>query len=235
MSVQRETIRFISDGTECAAWHCPGTNGACVIMAGGTAIARGPATHAFAERFHDAGFSVLAFDYRRIGESGGLPRQVVRTGDEVADWQAAIACARGLPEVDPTRVALWSFSLGGGHVIRAAARTPGLAAVIAQTPLADGPAAGRNAMRHQTPWAMLRLTLRGVADAVGGLLGRPPLLVPLVGPPGTVAALCSPDVLITPHPLDPAGSYPEWQQEVAARSALGVIGYRPGRDASRVR
>ncbi|WP_377268018.1 alpha/beta hydrolase [Peterkaempfera sp. SMS 1(5)a] len=235
MSVQREKIRFISGGAECAAWHYPGTNGACVVMAGGTAVTKEPGTDVFARRFHDDGFSVLAFEHRRLGESGGMPRQVVRVKDELADWQAAIACARGLPGVDPARLALWGFSLGGGHVIRTAARTPGLAAAIAQTPLADGPAAVRNATRHQTPSAMLRLTLRGVLDAVGGILGRRPLLVPLVGPPGTVATLSSPDVLISPHPLDPGGSHPDWQQEVAARSTFGISGYRPGRDAPRVR
>jgi hypothetical protein len=37
-SVEREKVRFVSGGTECAAWHYQGTNGACVIMAGGFAV-----------------------------------------------------------------------------------------------------------------------------------------------------------------------------------------------------
>ena len=32
---EREKVRFVSTDTECAAWHYPGSNGACVIMAGG--------------------------------------------------------------------------------------------------------------------------------------------------------------------------------------------------------
>ena len=37
-----------------------------------------------------AGFAVLAFDYRRLGESGGHPRQVVRIGEQLADLEAAL-------------------------------------------------------------------------------------------------------------------------------------------------
>jgi alpha-beta hydrolase superfamily lysophospholipase len=73
MSAAREKARFASEGTECAAWHYPGTNGACVVMAGGGAVTKEPGTDPFAKRFHEAGFSVLAFDYRRLGESGGRP------------------------------------------------------------------------------------------------------------------------------------------------------------------
>ena len=40
--------RFISGDTECAAWHYPGTNGACVIMAGGGAVTKEPGTDLFA-------------------------------------------------------------------------------------------------------------------------------------------------------------------------------------------
>src|SRR6266571_3489021 len=215
VSVEREKVRFASGGTECAAWHYPGTNGACVIMAGGGAVTKEPATDLFAKRFNDAGFAVLAFDYRRIGESGGQPRQVQRIRDQLADWQAAIAYAATLPGVDPARLAIWSFSASGGHVFRVAARNPGLAAAIAQTPNADGLAAARNAARYQRPLALLRLTGRGVADALGGLAGRGPLLVPLAGEPGTVAMLTTPDSLDGDRALNPANSYPGWQQAIA--------------------
>jgi hypothetical protein len=33
----RDKVHFVSDGTTCAAWHYPGSNGACVVMAGGLA------------------------------------------------------------------------------------------------------------------------------------------------------------------------------------------------------
>jgi pimeloyl-ACP methyl ester carboxylesterase len=231
----RQKVHFRSGDTTCAAWHYPGTNGGCVIMAGGTAVTKEPGTDRFAERFHDAGFTVLAFDFRHFGESGGEPRQVVRIGEQLDDWDAAIAFARTLPEVDPARVALWGFSLAGGHVFRVASRDPRLAAVIAQTPLADARAAAPNAIRHATVRTFLRLTGRGVLDALGGLLGREPRLVPLAGPPGTVASLSTPDALDGDRALNPGNRYPQWWQQVAARSVLAIGFYRPGRAAARVR
>ena len=91
-------------------------------MAAGLGVTKEPGTDMFARRFHDAGFAVLAFDYRHLGESGGQPRQVVRISEELADWQAAIAYAAKLAEVDPGRLAIWGFSTSGGHVFRVAAR-----------------------------------------------------------------------------------------------------------------
>ena len=86
----REKVRFAVGGTQCAAWHYPGTNGACIIMAGGFAVTREPGTDQFAARFHEAGYSVLAFDYRHLGESGGQPRQVVRVREQTEDWSLSL-------------------------------------------------------------------------------------------------------------------------------------------------
>jgi pimeloyl-ACP methyl ester carboxylesterase len=235
-SIKREKVSFTSGGTDCAAWHYPGTNGGCVIMAGGFGVTKEPGTDLFAKRFNEAGFAVLAFDYRHLGESGGQPRQVGRVREQLADWDAAIGFAAALPGTDAARIAIWSFSSSGGYVFRLAGRHPELAAAIAQTPNADGLAAARNAARYQKPLAMLRLTGRGILDAIGSLASRPPRLVPLSGEPGTVALLTTPDsVADGSRALNPDNRYPEWQQAIAARSALRIGWYRPGRYASRVR
>jgi uncharacterized protein len=232
---ERRTVRFESGGTTCAAWHYAGTNGGCVIMGAGAAVTKEPGTDPFARRFCEAGYSVLAFDPRHFGESGGEPRQVVRVREQIADWRAAIGFARTLPGVDPGRLALWGFSLSGGLVLPVAARTPGLAAVIAVAPLADGRAAAPNALRHMTPGALLRVTGRGLTDALAALLGREPVLVPLAGPRGSVATVTTPDATDAGEALNPGNRYPEWRQEVAARWALRAGLSRPGRFAARVR
>ena len=46
--LQREKVRFSSGRTDCAAWHYPGTNGACVVMAGGMGVNKEPGTDRFA-------------------------------------------------------------------------------------------------------------------------------------------------------------------------------------------
>ncbi|NYH93233.1 alpha/beta fold hydrolase [Actinopolymorpha rutila] len=232
---QREAVRFASGDADCAAWFYPGRNGACVIMTGGFGVTKEPGTDLFAGRFHDAGFGVLAFDYRNFGESGGGPRQVARISEQLADWSAAIEFAGTLPGVDRDRIALWAFSISSGHVLRAAARHPEVAGAIAQMPYVDGPAGFRVARRHQTASAMARLFGRALLDAAGGLFGRPPRLVPLSGPPGTVALLTTPDTQDGDRALNPGNRYPEWQQAAAARSVLGAGSYRPGRDAPKVR
>ena len=231
----RRKVSFRSGNERCVAWHYPGTNGACIVMAGGMAVTKEPATDLFAARFHDAGYSIVAFDYRGIGESDGTPRQVVRVKDHVADWHAAVAFAATLPEVDSRSIAIWGFSFTGGVVLQVAAGSPVVAAAIAQAPVADGQAATRNASRHQKPRALLRFMDLAVADAIGSRVRRPPILIPLAGTPGEVAMLTTPDAMDGERAFDASVRYPEWRQQVAARSALRVGFYRPGRYAKRIR
>jgi pimeloyl-ACP methyl ester carboxylesterase len=232
---ERTPVRFTSGDFECAAWHYPGTNGACVVMAGGMAVPKEPGTDRFARKFHQAGFSVLAFDYRRFGESGGQPRQVMRIREQLEDWDAAIACACGLPEVAEDLVSVWGFSFSGGHVLAVASRNPRVAAAIAQTPTADGQAATRNALRYQNPTAALRLTGLGLLDTIKSWFSASPILVPLAGDRGTVAMLTTPDSGQGDEALDPAGEYVDWQRTVAARSAVRAGFYRPGQRASKIK
>ena len=235
MTAQRERVDFDSGRTRCTAWHYPGENGTCVVMAAGLGVIKEAGTDRFAKRLHDAGYTVLAFDYRRFGESGGTPRQLVRIGDQLNDWQAAIGFASTLPGVEADKIAIWGFSVSGGHVLTVASRNPGLAAAIAHSPLVDGLDAMRNALRHTTPLALARLSGRAAADTVGGFFGRDALLVPLAGERGTVASLTTPDSRNGAVALNPGNRYPHWEQTVAARSAMRVGFYRPGRLASRIR
>ncbi|MBS1677609.1 MAG: alpha/beta hydrolase [Actinobacteria bacterium] len=232
-TVQRSKLWFESAGERCAAWHYPGAGGACVVMASGGGVPKEPGTDRFAARFQAAGFSVFAFDYRRLGESEGRPRQVIRIRDQLADLAAAITRARALPEVDPERVALWGFSLSGGHVLKLAADGE-VAVAIAQTPTADGRAAAPNALRHETLGVILRFPFLAALDLARGALGKPPLVVPLTGPRGSVAMLTTPDSQDANRALNPEDRYPDWEQTIAARSVLPIGFYRPCRAARRI-
>jgi uncharacterized protein len=203
-------------------------------MATGAAITKEPGADRFAEQFQAAGFTVLSFDYRRFGASEGAPRQVLRRREQVEDLKAAIAFAGRLPDVDPDRIAAWGFSLGGGYVLEVA-RELKLAAAIAQTPLVDGLAAAPNALKHETARVMLTFPFIALGDVLGGVIGRPPRLIPLTGPRGSVAMLTTPDAQDGPRALDPDGRYSDWVQAIAARSVMQMGIYRPGRKASRIR
>lgn len=231
----RQKVRFISAGEECVGWHYAGTNGGCVVMAGGGGVTKEPGTDLFAARFHAAGFSVLAFDFRHLGESAGSPRQVIKVSEQIADWHAAISYAAELPEVDPQRVAAWAFSMTAGHLFRVAARSTTLAAVIAQSPATDSLVTAPKVLSYEAPGDVLSFPLLALRDAIGGLLGRPPLLIPLAGPRGTVAMLNTPDAQQGDRALNPDNRYADWEQTVAARSVLPLMMYRPARTAAQVR
>jgi alpha-beta hydrolase superfamily lysophospholipase len=237
-AAERERIAFRSGTDDCTAWHYRGSNGACVVMAGGAGVTKEPGTDRFAARFHAAGYSVLAFDHRHIGESGGAPRHVVRIAEQLADWEAGLDCAASLPEVQPGKIAGWGFSLAAGHLLRLAARPAGqhrLAAVIAQAPLADGAVSSPRALGHETLGVLARFPLIALRDAARGLAGREPLVVPLAGPRGAMAMLTTPDAADGDRALNPGNRYPGWQQTIAARSVLPIALYRPGRTASRIK
>jgi hypothetical protein len=55
----------------------------------------------------------VTFDYRHWGDSDGHPRGWFSLGRQQSDWRAAVAFARQLDGIDPDRVALWGFSMGG--------------------------------------------------------------------------------------------------------------------------
>jgi uncharacterized protein len=228
----RTDITFAVDGSQCAAWlYQPDTAGPhpCVVMAHGFSLVREQRLDAYAERFAAAGLAVLLFDYRHFGASQGEPRQLLSIRRQLQDWAAAIAAARGLAGIDPTRIALVGGSFSGGHVQALAARDQTIAAVVAQVPWCDGlrnlPALGLG--------PILRLSLAGLRDLSGALLGRAPYYIPAAGPPGAVAAMTTPDAVAGLAQMTPPGS--SWRNEVAARIALTVGLYRPGAGAHRIR
>jgi dienelactone hydrolase len=91
----------------------------------------------YAERFCEAGYACLVFDYRNFGDSEGAPRQLLDIRMQLQDWTVAVAYARTLPGIDPNRIGLWGTSFSGGHVIATTARLPGIAAVVSQCPFTD--------------------------------------------------------------------------------------------------
>ena len=233
---EREDAWFDSHGDRCAAWvyrPAPDTGPAPVIvMAHGFGSVRDLRLPAYAERFRDAGFAVVVFDYRHFGASDGQPRQLLDIGRQLEDWRAALAFARTLDGIDPDRVIAWGTSFAGGHVITLAGTGERLLGIVAQVPHVSGPAA----LRATGLAACLRLTPAIVTDLWRAARGREPRYVASVGRPGAVAAMTSPDA-------DPAVARLVWasgfrrgevDETVAARVLLRLGAYTPGRRAARV-
>ena len=113
-----------------------------IVMGHGFGGVRALRLYAYAERFAEAGYVVVAFDYRGFGDSEGSPRQVLDVAMQLQDWRAALQFARtaGRRPIASHRV---GTSFGGGHVITLAGQGEPLAAIIAQVPHVSGPAAVR--------------------------------------------------------------------------------------------
>lgn len=229
---QREDVRFTSGDDRVSAWLYRPADGAAaplLVMAHGLGAVRTMRLDAYAERFSAAGYACLVFDYRNFGDSDGEPRQVLDIDMQLADWAAAVAYARTLDGIDHGRIALWGTSFAGGHVIATAARVPGIAAVVAQCPFTDGIASARTI---SNPLATARITARAIRDAVASRLGRPPVLVATAGKSGEVALMNTPDAYAGYLRLVPDGI--AFRNEVAARIALQVFSYRPGRSTPKI-
>ncbi len=199
-----------------------------IVMAHGLGGTRNMRLPAFAERFAAAGYACLVFDYRHFGGSEGQPRQLLDISKQLQDWKAAIAYARSLNEVDPQRVVIWGTSFGGGHVLATAADDLQLAAVISQCPFTDG----FSSSMVMDPLTSLKITVLALRDKIGSLFGAQPVMVPLAALPGQTALMNAPDAYPGYLAILPSDSnIPNY---VAARFALDIIRYYPGRKAARI-
>jgi pimeloyl-ACP methyl ester carboxylesterase len=231
MTSQRAEVRIPSHGEQLAAYlYRPAAAGPvpCVVMAHGFSGTRDDALPGYAEAFSDAGFAVVLFDYRHFGASTGRPRQLLDIAGQQDDYRAVVGWARRAEGIDPERIVLWGSSFSGGHVIDVAATDPRIAAVISQAPYTDS----LPVIRRMPPGNLVRAVGAALRDQSGALLGRAPVLIPAVGPPGTFAAMTESDALPGFTAMVPPESL--WRNEIAARVMLALPLFRPVRSAERL-
>jgi fermentation-respiration switch protein FrsA (DUF1100 family) len=227
-------VEFPSQGTVLRAGHfLPAAAAAaslrsvaglpCIVMAHGLGGTRSAGLEPFARRFAAAGLQVLCFDYRGFGKSDGEPRQWVSVKRQLQDWAAAITYARALPGVDPARIATWGSSFSGAHSVAAAVADGKVAAVSSQGAMMDGVAALFNLLRQCGIASTLRLSAYGIADGLRSTLGLGRVTMPVVGVPGSTAALTTPDS--EPGYLRIAPK--DWRNEISCSWAVGLAMYRP--------
>lgn len=228
-----------SHGTRLSAWHFVAENDAlttssgrpCVVMGHGFGATKDAGLEPFAERFQAAGADVLVFDYRGFGMSGGDLRQNVDHRRHREDYASVVAHARRMDGVDPSRIVLWGSSYSGGHVIAVAAKDPRIAGVISQGAAMDGFAAVFQMREYAGTGQPVRLTAHALRDAVGTLLRRKPHLIPIVGPPGTLATITSDDGESGYKTI----MGPTFRNEMCARGILPILINRPVTRAKNLR
>ncbi len=231
MTILSEAHHFTSQGLRCAGTLMRPAKRSkktpLILMAHGFAAERGFRLPAFAERFVAAGYAAFLFDYRNFGDSEGQPRHWVDPWRHHQDWRAALAYVQTLPGIDLDRIVLWGSSFSGGHVLQIASERPRIAAVISQVPHVDGLAT----LRQMPLGQVIKGTVAGLRDTVGRLFGRPHY-VPVVGRPGSFAAMTTPETYDGWYAIVPEDS--AWENRVLGRAFLGVPLFSPIRRAPRI-
>ena len=234
---ERFDVSFASGAEECGAWlYLPDGASAerpvpVIVMAHGLGAVKALGLDAFAERFRNAGYACLVFDYRHFGGSSGEPRELLAIDRQLEDWRAAVAFARCLPECDADRVILWGTSFAGGHVTITAADDPRIAAAIAQNPFTDGRA---SAMTLNVK-SLARVTALALRDLAARWLGAAPVRVACVAQPGEAGLMTAADAMRGYEAVAEASDLDPSATMVPARIALQIIRHVPGRRAKDVR
>jgi fermentation-respiration switch protein FrsA (DUF1100 family) len=226
----RTDVTFNSeDGTTLAAWlylpeavrtgevgeaSAPAQDGRvpCVVMSHGFTALKVMGLEPYAQVFVDAGLACLVYDHRNWGDSGGEPRCETDPWRQLSDMRDAVTFVRTLPQVDPSRVAVWGTSYSGGHALMMGALDRRLRAVVSQVPLVDGLGFFRNAVQGGGEKILARLN----EDRDARFRGEAPQTV-RSAPAGSTTAEWAALV-------DPQGT---WPNRMTLRSLELVASYMP--------
>lgn len=129
------TLRGVLITPDDNSMQCP-----VVVMAHGTSATIQMVAIEYARAFARAGLAVLIYDHRNFGRSGGEPRCEINPWVQCRGYLSAIDFALGLPQVNPSKLALWGDSYTGGQVVVVSACDARAKVIVAQCPV-FGPSA----------------------------------------------------------------------------------------------
>lgn len=161
-----------------ADFYIPKTNNksAVIIMAHGFAGLRQFKLIQYAQRFAQAGYAVILFDYRYWGGSTGKPREMISINSQLEDWKTMIQYASTYKFIDNRRIVLWGTSLSGGYALSLASELKNIQAIMVQIPYVDGAETAKLYPLQRYPQA-LKLSSQ---DYMGSKMGLNPKRLPVV-------------------------------------------------------
>jgi hypothetical protein len=184
-----QKVVFKSKGLNCSGlFYLPDNYSAtddvklpAIAMAHGMGTTKEMGLPQYAERFAAAGFAVLLFDFRNLGESEGTPRGQIFAEDQQEDYRNVITWLQLQPQIDPERIGVWGFSFSGGHVLQIAAFDRRIKCVVAQVPAVSGFLV---AQRSNTPVDLAGISMMLSKDRIQRYETGEVNYLPFVAPPG---------------------------------------------------
>ncbi|KAI0538973.1 Alpha/Beta hydrolase protein [Xylaria digitata] len=134
----------------------------------------------FAAALQKHGFTVVLYDPRNTGFSGGQPRDEIDPPQAVSDISDALTYLLGLPFVDSAQVGLFGISFGGTVALSASALDPRISFTIAAAPVTD--------LDFISSAQRARVLQKCVQDRESQVLGNEAFTIPLVNDKGENAA-----------------------------------------------
>ncbi len=226
--MQRD-VEFSSKGLQCRGWlYVPdelanGDAAPAIVMAPGfSAVKEMFQVSRYAEKFTDAGFVTLIFDFRFLGASEGDPRGHIVSHEQREDISNAITWLSRQPEVDEARVGVWGTSLSGGHVMHLAGFDRRIKAVVSQVPTINPV---EQIIRRSGRDGLERLMEMLAPDRERRFDGEPSSEMKVVAPEGELAALSGPEAYeaMSRH----ATTAPSWVNSVTLESLEDYVQYLP--------
>jgi len=171
-----------------SGWYIPSENQAAIIVLHGYGSNRLKMISR-AEILARHGYGVLLYDLRGHGESGGEVRAF--GWQDLKDVKTALEFLSNCEEVDPNRIGILGFSIGGQIAIRAAADYEQIKAIIADDPgfvtVDDAPPASNTEQkimnflswiygRSVSLWTGIPIP-PGVPEKIGGITPRPIMFI----------------------------------------------------------
>ena len=162
LAIPHEEVRIDASGDRTvSAWYVPSRNGAAVLVGHGSGGSRERVLEEI-RLLARHGYGVLAFDLFGNGESSGHSNGLGDNAQPAVD--AALDYLAQRPDVNPDRIAAFGSSLGGEVLLEAAAREPGIKAVVS-----DGAARPEDKVEVTNP--------TGVERALGWLMLQTPRII----------------------------------------------------------
>jgi len=194
-----------------------------VVVASGFGGVKEMLLHEYGAALAEAGVACLAYDYPNFGASAGERRQHVDPRRMLRSYADAVHQLASRPEIDASRIGVWGPSLAGGFALATAARVQQVRSAAAIVPF----------IRVPLDRPDLPLALEVVRDLLGRAAGRAPRMVPVAGPPGSLAAMNTDGA--EEWVLRMAADAPAFRNEVTTASMLNMLLLSNRAAAQRVR